>query len=139
MIHSETIICLDTPYVTLEWNEPDRYAQITWKGFVVGSDYRQTLATMLDLLAEKRVRRMLCDLRSMKVVSAEDQEWAQVHYMPKLAASPLAWCAVIMPQSTLARISLRHISAGAGPSHKHISEYFDDLEKAREWLISKPE
>lgn len=138
MVHFDTTICLDTPYVTLAWNDPDRYAQITWKSFVAGSDYRQTLVTLLDVLKEKRAGRMLCDLRSMKVVPADDQEWAQIHHMPKLAESPLAWCAVVVPRSTLAQISLRHISAHAGPSHKYISEYFDDLENAREWLLSRP-
>ena len=131
-------IIVDSPTVNLVWDNDVRCMRIGWSGeYMSGEDYRATLLTLLDVLKQKRGRRMLFDMRHMPVMSPDDQAWVQSEWMPKSLKAGLRYSAVVMPERALSRLTLRHIARDASNVDRQRA-YFDTLEEATSWLRATP-
>lgn len=136
--HGNQVI-VDTPQVSLVWDEELKSINVTWHGpFVTGPEYRSHLMRILDVLVEKQGSRMLLDMRDMPVMSPDDQEWSEREWMPRSVATGLKYTAVVMPKSALARSTLRHLAKGASKIDRQRA-YFQGLEEARAWLMAMPD
>ena len=134
-MHSVHMI-VDTPTVTLAWDDHLKCMKIGWSGeYMSGEDYRAILMRLLDVLEVKGGSRMLFDMRNMPVMSPEDQAWVQSEWMPKSLKAGLKYSAVVMPQRALSRLTLRHIAKDASEIERQRA-YFETLDEAAAWLKS---
>lgn len=136
--HGSQVI-VDTPQVSLVWDEELKSINVTWHGpFVTGSEYRAHLMRILEVLVEKRGSRMLLNMRDMPVMAPEDQEWSEREWMPRSMKTGLKYTAVVMPKSALSRSTLRHLAKAAKEIDRQRA-YFQDLEEAKAWLRALPD
>ena len=110
--------------------------------FGEGWDSVQTIKLVLDagleIIRKERATRWLSDTREMAVMTAEAQRWCTEDWWPRALAAGFRWLAVLLPQSTMAKLA---IDESVRPSDEHAeseTRYFSDVEAAKAWLLSKP-
>jgi hypothetical protein len=131
------MVVLDTPAARVEWDEETQCVVLSYKNtFIEGAEYRKVLTTVLEVLREHGARRVLADTRQMKVISAEDQAWVAKEWIPESMKDGLKYSAVVMPKSTVARMSVKQIVNDAGYLGRERA-FFDDIDKAKAWLRSR--
>jgi hypothetical protein len=127
------MIYYDKRWLTLHWDETCQAVYAEWKGYVEGDDFRGGLDAGITLLAAKRSSRWLGDTRLMGPVRQVDQKWTNEDWFPRIIAAGLRWLAMIPPQSSIARLSVRNVLSKVNGVDV-VTALFDDLESARAWL-----
>lgn len=130
------MVYLDEPYLTIRWNTQIQSVVMEWKKFVKGDDFRAGLDKGLELVREKRAKRWLADLRQIGVVAQEDQDWSNQDWFPRAVRAGLTHMAIVYPENIVARWSVERIITRVEGTDLVI-HYFDNVEKARFWLISQ--
>jgi len=128
------MVYLDEPYVRVEWDEKLRCVLQIWKGFADSKQYRSAMEKTLDLAKEKKARRWLIDLRTARVISLDDQDWSAKEFVPRAYAIGWNQHAIVVPKDVLSQMALNRVKTKADSPGV---EYFEEIEAAREWLLSR--
>ena len=129
------MIYFDERWITISWDEGLQAVVAEWKGFAESKEFRAGLEAGLDLARAKRARRWLADTRRLGPATLEDQRWASDVWFPRAVAAGVRWMALVVPQSAIARMSLRGVMTKV--DGKDLSqEHFDSADAARTWLAS---
>lgn len=104
-----------------------------WKDFVHGDPFRLGLDKGLELIEKKGSSRWLADLREMKVLSIEDQNWSSNDWFPRAINGGIRKMSIVLPESALAKMGVKNImNEVEGIEIK--TTYFSTLEEAEKWL-----
>jgi hypothetical protein len=132
------MIHIERPYGTLGWSEEDRTVTMEWRGYVDGEDYRSMLLALIELLESKSASRLLVDSRKAKAVTLEDQAWVNTVWSPKAKKAGLKFTAMLVPESTVGKMSLDRMRSKFEPAPGGDSVYFSDPAEAKAWLRRTP-
>ncbi len=122
-------------FLDIIWNESIQAVEMSWKAFAKGEDFRNALIEGLSLLASKKSKNWLADLRHLGVVTRKDQEWADDVWLINAVKSGVRKIAIIMPESAISEMSVTDVVSNLENSQIETS-FFDSLEEARTWLSS---
>jgi len=128
----------ESPAATIFWDQADGIATIEWRAYADGADYRNILSALVDLMEQKSASRLLVDNRRSKVVTPEDQAWVNTVWSPAANKAGLRYTAMLVPQSTVAKLSLDRMRSKYTPPKGGGTMTFTDIEEAREWLRAAP-
>ncbi len=132
------MIYFDTRYALIAWDEEAGSAIIEWRGYVEGEEYRCPLERLLEVVSARGTDRILADLRRSKVINPPDQEWVNTSWWPRAQKAGLRYFALVTPESTTARLSLKRMAKIAGGVGRGDTAHFSSIEEAKAWLRSKP-
>jgi hypothetical protein len=132
------MIYIERPFGVLGWSEEDKTVTMEWRGYVDGDDYRGMLLALIELLESKSASRLLVDSRKAKAVTPEDQEWVNSFWSDKAKKAGLKFTAMLVPESTVGRMSLDRMKQKFEPAPGGSSLYFYDSAEARAWLRKTP-
>jgi hypothetical protein len=104
-----------------------------WKSYVEGDDFRKAADMGLTLLQTKRSSRWIADTRLIGPIRHVDQVWTNQDWLPRMVAAGLRWMAILLPQSSIARLSVKQI-LGKINGIEFVMANVEDLEAARAWL-----
>jgi len=97
-------------------------------------DFRENISTILKFIIQKGAKNLLSD--SMKFyfpISPESQEWVNTSFFPAVIKEGLKKYAIMMTTDFLSQLSIEQtIEEEAGQLLP--VKYFDDEQKAREWI-----
>ena len=124
---------MDTPYLTVHWNEEIKCVWMEWKKFVKGAGFRNGLDKGLELIIAKESSKWLADLTRLKVVDMEDQEWSNNDWFPRAIEGGIQWMAIVVPEDIFAKMSVNSIMEKV-PTMQLTVHYFDSLHEAEDWL-----
>jgi len=130
------MIFYQTPQITVQWDDELKAVHNEWRGFIYGDDYKLALNKILELLIQKKADRMFSDTRKLRVLNQDDQKWAGTDWIPRVRDAGLKYQAIIIPSSQLANMAVRNTINKATLTGSTETQYFDDVEKAREWMRS---
>jgi hypothetical protein len=133
------MVIVDKPSISVEWEPRGKWIRVNFKRFIEGDEYRSTLDAALDVAIAKNATRLLWDLRQMKVLTPEDQAWAEREWTPRLLkASKVRCTALVVPRSVLAQMTLRRVAEKTAPMTENevTSKHFDSVEDAEKWLLT---
>lgn len=133
------MLFLDTPYLTIRWDEEIKFVHLTWRGFVEGDDFKHGLNKALELVALKGAKRWFADLREERVIKLEDQQWFTNEWYPRAEASTLKYMAVLEPQNALGRISIDRMRTRMNLQGPIEIVHFVTEEEVLQWLSTRPE
>ncbi len=131
------MVYFDESYLTIQWDASIQCVVMQWKKFVEGESFRKGLDTGLKLVEEKHAKRWLADLRKLGVVTQEDQQWSNEDWFPRAINSSLQYMAIIVPENIIAKWSVDRIMTKVEGASL-LTHYFDNTDKAMEWLRSQP-
>ncbi len=128
------MIFYQTPQITIQWDEELKAVHNEWRGFIFGDDYKQALNKILELMIQKKADRLFSDTRKLRILNQDDQQWAATDWIPRIRAAGLKHQAIIIPGSDLANKAVRETIDKGTIKRNNITEYFNDVEEAREWM-----
>lgn len=123
-------------HVSIEVIPEDRMIMLTWKGYVPSEPYRSILDQALTNVRSMDLTRWLADLRDMDAILQQDEQWTTLNWFPRLAKTGLQRMVILTSTDYFNQMSVeRIITAGTAEMPLSVA-YFDDIEKARNWLMS---
>jgi hypothetical protein len=120
-------------YLKIHWNKEIQCVWMEWKKFVKGNSFRGGLDKGLKLIIEKGSFRWLADLRLLKVVDMDDQEWSNMDWFPRAINGGIRYMAILVPKNIFAKMSVNAIMEKVA-SRDLTVHYFESIEEAEDWL-----
>jgi hypothetical protein len=108
---------------------------MNWHGYATSEEFREGTEFMVKLLEESKSRKVLANVKEMILIAKEDQDWLDKAFLPKIVELGLQATAVIMPTNYFNKIAVESISYKIA-QQKIVVNYFEDLQKAKDWLQS---
>lgn len=127
MLHFEKFYCKiyfhdDLKAVHLDWN-----AQST------SGQFREACDFALNLLIEKKARKMIADNSKVSAVSEENQNWLIENWFPRAIEKGFEYSAVIQSNKEGVKSALQFIVSKVSTNHV-IVQNFQELSSAKQWL-----
>lgn len=89
------------------------------------------------LLIEHSAQKQLNNVQNMKVLTKDAQVWIDEVWYPKAQASGLKYFAFVVPNDMFGKVSMDAVNKNIKEKYGINIEYFADIEKAKQWLISQ--
>ena len=122
----------DTQYWSMTHNPDANAVELNWKSTtstMTGDDFKAALEHLATHLREQAATGTLIDLRTFGFASTPElDKWRRENIIPAYNAAGLKRFAYLLPQGADYR------PGGSGDTDQFLTDYFDDLERARAWL-----
>lgn len=109
----------------------------TFIGFLSPDEFKTIANQLLDILEKKKAKRQLNDVKRMKVLKPEVQEWLNTIWFPKAQKIGLKYFAFVVPDDIFGKMSMDGANKNATETFGIEIQYFNTVENAKKWLISK--
>lgn len=123
----------ESSVILLEYDEKTRLMTQTWKGYATSEQFRQSIDKTFELFVKNKPLTLIVDARGGAVVKKEDTDYAAQTGM-KLVQNGLKAQAFIVPTNAFIQLSVNNFVSQT--SNEYVMQYFDDIAKAKEWLLS---
>lgn len=107
---------------------------VQWHGYATSTQIRKVAESQLQLMKEHKLTKVLSDNKELKGVSMEDQQWIITEWLPRALRIGYSACATLLSKDYFNRIVNEDLVSKVGD--QLTIQYFDDVEKAAEWLKS---
>ena len=133
------MIVYQTPFVKIFYDETVPAIYEEWFGQLSSKEFRKALNEKLNAYNKLKKNHehlyWLNDVRKLRGLTAEDQQWAVNEFHPNLYPAGVRKIAFIVPERTYTRLSDEEIT-GKFDSHNEVEIcYFDDFESAYAWFL----
>ena len=128
------MIQFQNDFVLVELDHNPAAIVLIWKGYIPSAVYREALEKALDIAREHQITNWISDIRQMKILEAEDREWASnVWLQNAVSANCYKKQAVIMAKDIFGGAAARYLITAALDQQVEVQN-FTSLEEAKEWL-----
>jgi hypothetical protein len=128
------MILFDEKYLRIEVDKNQDLMVQTWKGNVSSEEYREGVLKVLEIFREQKVSKVISDTKEQANVKKEDVDFEE-KLVPEFIKSGMKCYAFVIPTNSFAKLSVERFKKES--ESKLPLQYFDDVEKAREWLRRK--
>lgn len=126
----------DDGVYSVHWDGEIEAVVVEWADDVGGDTYRECMARVLDVVADRGVTKLLVDSRQQGLMAAADRTWTAEDWESQATDAGLESVAVVYPENRSAKTTV-DMSARKS-AHTGLERLFtDDLEAARNWLRTK--
>ena len=105
-----------------------------WNGYSTSSQFREGTEMMLRTLVNNRASKVLADIKEMKIIGMEDQQWLNTDFLPRAINAGFKAIAIINPAYYFNKVAVESISYKVDKDKLTIN-FFDNVQDAKEWLI----
>lgn len=109
----------------------------TFVGFLTPDEFKAVANQLISILETKRLKKQLNDIKQMKVLKPEVQEWLNTDWFPRAQKIGLKYFAFVVPDDIFGKMSMDGANKNAQNAFGMEIQYFNNLEAAKNWLISK--
>ena len=109
----------------------------TFVGFLTPDEFKTVANQLLGILETKRLKKQLNDIKQMKVLKPEVQEWLNTDWFPRAQKIGLKYFAFVVPDDIFGKMSMDGANKNAQNAFGMEIQYFNNLDAAKNWLISK--
>lgn len=109
----------------------------TFIGFLSPDEFKTIANQLLNIIETKKIKKQLNDIKQMKVLKPEVQEWLNTVWFPKAQKIGLRYFAFVVPDDIFGKMSMDGANKNASKVFDIEIQYFNTLENAKNWLISK--
>jgi len=127
-----------TPYLDIEYNEPDDCWYYNWKGYQTAETVFAGGEKIYELFIQKKCPRVLNDNRLVITSWSGATEWAGREWFPRMFEAGLTRFAWIVSAALFAEMSVQKALEALPPvpGADQVIRTFNDLPPARRWLLS---
>jgi hypothetical protein len=106
--------------------------QIVWKRYATSTQLRFVHESLIQMLKEHGVVKILGDDTALPTIHADDQRWIVENWMPRAKAAGLLAAASKRPTAYFGKLAVEAVQSVA-PAGLHMAS-FEDIVAARDWL-----
>jgi hypothetical protein len=118
---------------TIYFDEKKQHVVMEWNGYATSRQFRDGTELMLNTLIQHKATKVLADIRNMKIIGLEDQQWLESDFLPRATRFGFKTIAIIQPKAYFNKVAVETVSYKVDKEKLTIN-FFDDVEKACEWL-----
>jgi hypothetical protein len=104
-----------------------------WDGYATSEKFKEGTELMLNTLIKNNCFKVLADIKDMVLISMEDQEWLNGHFLPRAIEFGFKAIAIIRPDFYFNKVAVESISYKVD-KEKLMINFFDNAIEARTWL-----
>jgi hypothetical protein len=104
-----------------------------WDGYATSKQFKQGTELMLNTLIKNSCTKVLADIKDMKIIAMEDQQWLNEEFLPRATKFGFKAIAIIKPDYYFNKVAVETISYKVDKDKLTIN-FFDNTNEAREWL-----
>ena len=104
-----------------------------WNGYATSKQFKEGTELMLNTLIKNNCSKVLADIKDMKIIGMEDQQWLNEEFLPRATTFGFKAIAIIKPDYYFNKVAVESISYKADKNKLTIN-FFDNREEAKEWL-----
>ena len=104
-----------------------------WDGYATSKQFKQGTELMLNILIKNNCSKVLADIKDMKIIAMEDQQWLNEEFLPRATKFGFKAIAIIKPNYYFNKVAVETISYKADKDKLTIN-FFDNRHEAKEWL-----
>ena len=104
-----------------------------WNGYATSKQFKQGTELMLNMLIKNNCSKVLADIKDMKIIAMEDQQWLNEEFLPRATTFGFKAIAIIRPDFYFNKVAVESISYKADKEKLAIN-FFDNKIEAIEWL-----
>ena len=104
-----------------------------WDGYATSKQFKQGTELMLNILIKNNCSKVLADIKDMKIIAMEDQQWLNEEFLPRATKFGFKAIAIIKPNYYFNKVAVETISYKADKDKLTIN-FFDNRDEAKEWL-----
>jgi|SRR5690606_11192757 len=105
---------------------------MNWNGFSSSGEFYEANESVLRLLKENNARKIVADLRNMKIIKLEDQQWLYKDWLPRAIRAGLEYVAIVESEDFFNRLSVDNVSQQINGQLN--IKYFNTYSWARNWI-----
>ena len=104
-----------------------------WNGYATSKQFKEGTELMLNTLIKNNCSKVLADIKDMKIIGMEDQQWLNEEFLPRATKFGFKAIAIIKPNYYFNKVAVETISYKADKEKLTIN-FFDNIDEAKEWL-----
>ncbi len=104
-----------------------------WDGYATSKQFKQGTELMLNTLIQNHCSKVLADIKDMKIIAMEDQQWLNEEFLPRATTFGFKAIAIVKPKYYFNQVAVETISYKVDKEKLTIN-FFDDIEDAKAWL-----
>ena len=104
-----------------------------WDGYATSKQFKQGTELMLNTLIKNNCSKVLADIKDMKIIAMEDQQWLNEEFLPRATTFGFKAIAIVKPDYYFNKVAVETISYKVDKDKLTIN-FFDNVTEAREWL-----
>lgn len=121
--------------INIDFDEQTKILTQTWKGFATSEKFRESIEKSIGLFGKVGAKRLLTNTLNGGIVKKEDTDWAATYAAPLLVKNGMKAQAFVVPKNAFVQMSIKNFTAQTGGTFQ--LQYFDDVEKGKEWLLAQ--
>jgi len=123
----------NTETYNIYFDEAMNAVVMEWDGYATSKQFKQGTELMLNTLIRHQCSKVLADIKGMKIIAMEDQQWLNEDFLPRATKFGFKAIAIIKPDFYFNKVAVETISYKADKDKLTIN-FFDNTEEAKEWL-----
>lgn len=123
----------EKPYLVIEYDAEKKLVIQNWKGFATSAEFRAGIEKSVEIFRQKKPCGLLSNTKNSSLVKKEDTEWAATYGIGNMLQNGLKAVAFIIPTNAFTQMSVSNFKNQTKEA-PFIMQYFDDVDKAKEWL-----
>ena len=104
-----------------------------WDGYATSKQFKQGTELMLNTLIQNNCSKVLADIKDMKIIAMEDQQWLNEEFLPRATTFGFKAIAIVKPNYYFNQVAVETISYKVDKDKLKIN-FFDNIGDAKEWL-----
>lgn len=104
-----------------------------WDGYATSKQFKQGTELMLNILIKNNCSKVLADIKDMKIIAMEDQQWLNEDFLPRATTFGFKAIAIVKPDYYFNKVAVETISYKVDKDKLTIN-FFDNVDEAKEWL-----
>ena len=123
----------NTEIYNIYFDEEINSVVMEWNGYATSKQFKQGTELMLNMLIKNNCSKVLAEIKDMKIIAMEDQQWLNEEFLPRATTFGFKAIAIVKPHYYFNKVAVETISYKADKEKLTIN-FFDNSEEAREWL-----
>ena len=123
----------NTEIYNIYFDEEMNSVVMEWNGYATSKQFKQGTELMLNMLIKNNCSKVLADIKDMKIIAMEDQQWLNEEFLPRATTFGFKAIAIVKPHYYFNKVAVETISYKVDKEKLTIN-FFDNTEEAREWL-----
>ncbi len=122
-------------YLKVDYHEENNCLIAIYNGYINSENWRKYHNILIDFFKNNDAKKILVNTKKLGIVPKNDVDWTSEYVTPILTENGLQYVAFVIPDDEFAKMTTDTYVNEA--KNLLTIKYFDNLEKAEEWIFEK--